>query len=74
MARTLLTIGQVAERTGLSVHTLRFYEKEGLFATPVRRVRGNRVYGEETLRGSTCAPGSARPACHYPQSANTRHS
>jgi DNA-binding transcriptional MerR regulator len=25
-----LSIGQVAERTGLSVHTLRFYEREGL--------------------------------------------
>nr|WES10807.1 MerR family transcriptional regulator [Streptomyces sp.] len=44
-----LTIGQVAVRTGLSVHTLRFYEKEGLFALPVRRVRGNRVYGENDL-------------------------
>ncbi|MFD7066765.1 MerR family transcriptional regulator [Streptomyces sp. NPDC059913] len=44
-----LTIGQVAERTGLSVHTLRFYEKEGLFAFPVRRVHGNRVYGEKDL-------------------------
>ncbi|MFJ9682170.1 MerR family transcriptional regulator [Streptomyces sp. NPDC101194] len=50
MAQTSsLTIGQVAERTGLSVHTLRFYEKEGLFALPVRRVRGNRVYGEKDL-------------------------
>src|SRR5689334_24122765 len=27
-----LTIGQVAERTGLSVHALRFYEREGLLA------------------------------------------
>ncbi|PXX70786.1 DNA-binding transcriptional MerR regulator [Nocardia tenerifensis] len=43
------TIGQVAQRTGLSVHTLRFYEKEGLFATEVRRIRGNRVYGEKDL-------------------------
>lgn len=25
-----LSIGEVAERTGLSVHTLRFYEREGL--------------------------------------------
>ncbi|GGQ24459.1 MerR family transcriptional regulator [Streptosporangium pseudovulgare] len=44
-----LSIGQVAERTGLSVHTLRFYEKEGLFANPVRRVGGHRVYGESDL-------------------------
>ncbi|MFC7381636.1 MerR family transcriptional regulator [Sphaerisporangium rhizosphaerae] len=40
-----LRIGQVAERTGLSVHTLRFYEREGLLAQPVRRgAAGHRVY------------------------------
>jgi DNA-binding transcriptional MerR regulator len=37
-----LTIGQVAERTGLSVHTLRFYEREGIFANPVERAPGGR--------------------------------
>jgi DNA-binding transcriptional MerR regulator len=41
-----LSIGQVAERTGLSVHALRFYEREGiLLADPVRR-GGRRVYTE----------------------------
>ncbi|QKG23340.1 MerR family transcriptional regulator [Actinomadura verrucosospora] len=44
-----LSIGEVAQRTGLSVHTLRFYEKEGLFAMPVRRVGGQRVYGDAEL-------------------------
>lgn len=40
-----LTVGQVAERTGLSAHTLRFYEREGLMAEPVeRRANGHRVY------------------------------
>lgn len=40
-----LSIGQVAERTGLSTHTLRFYEREGLFAAPVTRdANGRRVY------------------------------
>ena len=42
-----LSIGQVAERTGLSVHALRFYEREGIFAAPVRRgPGGRRVYSE----------------------------
>jgi DNA-binding transcriptional MerR regulator len=42
-----LTIGQVAERTGLSVHALRFYEREGILAQPVRRdPGGRRVYAE----------------------------
>lgn len=40
-----LSIGEVAERTGLSVHTLRFYEREGILANPVRRdAGGRRVY------------------------------
>ncbi|MFG1945895.1 MerR family transcriptional regulator [Nonomuraea sp. NPDC048826] len=37
-----LTIGEIAERTGLSVHTLRFYEREGLFARRVERDAGGR--------------------------------
>ncbi|MEV0588224.1 MerR family transcriptional regulator [Nonomuraea sp. NPDC050310] len=44
-----LSIGQVAERTGLSVHTLRFYEKEGLFSPVVRDAGGRRVYDDEDL-------------------------
>lgn len=45
-----LTIGQVAERTGLSVHTLRFYEREGILANPVQRgPGGHRVYSEDDV-------------------------
>src|SRR3954464_2747712 len=45
-----LSIGQVAERTGLSVHALRFYEREGLLADPVRRgAQGGRVYSEDDV-------------------------
>jgi DNA-binding transcriptional MerR regulator len=40
-----LSIGQVARRTGLSVHTLRLYEREGLLAGVVDRDRsGRRLY------------------------------
>jgi DNA-binding transcriptional MerR regulator len=40
-----LTIGQVARRTGLSVHTLRLYERAGVLAGDVRRdTAGRRVY------------------------------
>ena len=47
---TGLSIGQVAERTGLSVHTLRFYEREGILASPVRRdAGGRRVYTEDDV-------------------------
>jgi DNA-binding transcriptional MerR regulator len=45
-----LSIGQVAERTGLSVHTLRFYEREGLLPGPVERgPGGRRVYHEDDV-------------------------
>ncbi|HEX2772017.1 MAG TPA: MerR family transcriptional regulator [Micromonosporaceae bacterium] len=45
-----LSIGQVAERTGLSVHALRFYEREGVLANPVRRgPGGRRAYSEDDV-------------------------
>ncbi|WP_206793008.1 MerR family transcriptional regulator [Amycolatopsis sp. MtRt-6] len=37
-----LSIGDVAERTGLSVHALRFYERAGLLVGPVQRTAGGR--------------------------------
>lgn len=44
-----LSIGQVADRTGLSRHTLRFYESEDLMLSPVRRSGQRRVYSEEDV-------------------------
>lgn len=45
-----LGIGQAADRTGLSVYTLRFYEREGLLPGAVRRgADGRRVYTEDDL-------------------------
>ncbi|TDD93861.1 MerR family transcriptional regulator [Actinomadura rubrisoli] len=47
---TVLTIGDVSALTGLSAHTLRFYEQEGLFAAPVRRNgAGRRVFTEREV-------------------------
>jgi DNA-binding transcriptional MerR regulator len=47
---TKLTIGRVAEQTGLSVHALRFYEREGLLAEPPQRGRnGHRLYSEDDV-------------------------
>jgi MerR family transcriptional regulator, redox-sensitive transcriptional activator SoxR len=44
-----LTVGQVAERSGVAVSTLRFYEEQGLIAS--RRTPGNqRRYPREVLR------------------------
>ncbi|HWG11687.1 MAG TPA: MerR family transcriptional regulator [Streptosporangiaceae bacterium] len=42
---TTWTIGEVSALTGLTTHTLRFYEQEGLFFAPVRRnAAGRRVF------------------------------
>jgi DNA-binding transcriptional MerR regulator len=49
-AGPLASIGEVSERTGLSTHTLRFYEKEGLFIEPVRRdTAGRRLFSEQEI-------------------------
>ncbi|MFI5429026.1 MerR family transcriptional regulator [Aeromicrobium sp. UC242_57] len=46
-----LTISAAAERSGLSVDTLRYYEKEGLtLHRPGRSASGQRRYTEQNLR------------------------
>ena len=45
----VLSIGEVAERTGVSVSTLRFYEAEGLIASG-RTAGGQRRYQRDALR------------------------
>lgn len=37
-----LTIAEAARRTGVSAHTLRYYERAGLVVTPVDRTHGGR--------------------------------
>ncbi|SDI27295.1 MerR family transcriptional regulator [Nonomuraea jiangxiensis] len=37
-----LSIAEAARRTGVSVHTLRYYERAGLVVTPVGRTAGGR--------------------------------
>jgi DNA-binding transcriptional MerR regulator len=45
-----LSIGEVSERTGLSVHALRFYEREGLLVSPIHRdTGGRRVYSRDDV-------------------------
>ncbi len=41
-----LTIGVLAERTGCSVPTIRYYEEIGLIPAAQRRPNGHRVYNE----------------------------
>src|ERR1700716_3082604 len=43
-------VGEVAERAGGNVETLRYYERRGLLPTPDRAPSGHRRYDEETVR------------------------
>jgi len=47
--RALLQIGEVAERTGVTQRTLRFYEEKGLLPAPSRMDGGFRLYSEEDV-------------------------
>lgn len=45
-----MSIGEVAQRTGLGIHTLRLYERAGLLTTDVKRdAGGRRLYSEDDV-------------------------
>lgn len=47
---TALTIAEAAEQTGLTAHTLRYYERDGLMLGPVERSSsGHRRYTDRDL-------------------------
>jgi DNA-binding transcriptional MerR regulator len=49
--RPRLSIGEAAELTGLTPHTLRYYERVGILNGQVERAgNGHRVYGEPAVR------------------------
>jgi DNA-binding transcriptional MerR regulator len=45
----VLQIGQVAQRTGLTIDTIRFYEREALIPKPRRTSGGYRVYEQQEV-------------------------
>jgi DNA-binding transcriptional MerR regulator len=44
-----LRTGELAERAGVNVQTLRYYERRGLLAAPARRPSGQRRYPEAAV-------------------------
>jgi len=59
-----LTVGEAAEKVGLSVHTLRWYEQEGLVAPVDRDATGRRRYSPDDvdwLQLLTCLRGTGMP-------------
>ena len=45
-----LTIGRLAQASGASVDTVRYYEKQGLLPAPQRSASGYRLYQADSLR------------------------
>ncbi|MFE8072325.1 MerR family transcriptional regulator [Marinobacteraceae bacterium S3BR75-40.1] len=44
-----MRIGELEKRTGLSRHTIRYYEKEGVLPAPVRQANNYRVYPDSAV-------------------------
>jgi DNA-binding transcriptional MerR regulator len=44
-----LQIGQVSQKSGVSIDTIRYYEKEGLLKEPLRSQGGFRLYPSEMV-------------------------
>jgi redox-sensitive transcriptional activator SoxR len=45
-----MRVGEVAERAGVNIETLRYYERRGLLPAPERTPSGHRRYDEDTVR------------------------
>jgi len=45
-----LTTGQISERTGVHIETIRYYEKVGLLPPPPRTEGGYRLYGGDHVK------------------------
>jgi MerR family transcriptional regulator, mercuric resistance operon regulatory protein len=49
MSNQRLRTGELAERAGVNVQTLRYYERRGLLAAPARRPSGQREYSQDAV-------------------------
>jgi DNA-binding transcriptional MerR regulator len=57
-------IGAVSKETGLGIHTIRYYEKQGLIKTLIKDVSGHRIYNlkdVELLNWINCMKKSGMP-------------
>lgn len=56
-----MKIGTVSDQTGLGIHTIRYYEKQGLVKKPLKDVSGHRSYSNndvEVLNWISCMKNS----------------
>lgn len=47
--KSMLTIGEVAQSTGLKNGTIRFYERRGIIEKPSRAKSGYRLYSSDVI-------------------------
>lgn len=47
--QSFMTIGQVARQAGVTVETVRFYQRQRLIAEPKKPLSGYRLYGKDTI-------------------------
>jgi MerR family mercuric resistance operon transcriptional regulator len=50
MTKKSFTIGALAKQAGVNVETIRFYQRRGLLAEPVKPLKGIRHYTEQDVR------------------------
>lgn len=44
-----LTVGRLAEKTGVNIETVRYYERSGILPKPARKPSGYRLYSQEDV-------------------------
>jgi MerR family transcriptional regulator, copper efflux regulator len=50
LADEAITVGSLAKRAGVSIDTIRYYERRGLLAKPARTLAGYRTYSGSTVQ------------------------
>ena len=45
----MFAIGEASRRSGVSIETIRYYEREGIVPKPARATNGRRVYSDAEI-------------------------
>jgi MerR family transcriptional regulator, aldehyde-responsive regulator len=65
-----MKIGKVSKDTGIGIHAIRFYEKQGLIRQPLKDISGHRNYSHkdvELLNWIACMKNSGMPLSRIQQ-------
>lgn len=67
---TKLTIGELAQQSGIHLETIRYYEREGLLPAPPRTRGGHRAYDRVPASGSALSNALRNSASHWQRYGN----